>query len=260
MGKILGFAYGVLAYALFFVTFLYAAGFAGNVVVPKSIDSGPDGPFWPSLLTNAMLLSLFAVQHSGMARQGFKRWWTRLVPWPLERSTYVLVSSLLLILLFYAWRPLPSVVWSVEQPAGRAALLGLFWLGWLTVLLSTFMINHFDLFGLRQVYFQLRAQQYVPLPFRTTALYAYVRHPIMLGFMVAFWATPRMSVGHLVFAIATTGYILVGIWLEDRDMLARFGEVYAAYRRRVPALIPKGASVSRQALESEAGAAKSPLR
>jgi protein-S-isoprenylcysteine O-methyltransferase Ste14 len=256
MGAIFGFAYGVLAYALFFLTFLYAVGFVGNLGVPKAIDTGdPLGPFWPALLTNAVLLSLFAVQHSGMARPAFKRWWTRFVPWPLERSTYVLISSLLLILLFYAWQPLPGVVWSVESPVGIAVLSGLFWLGWLVVLASTFMINHFDLFGLRQVHYLLRRRECPSLPFRTTGLYAYVRHPIMLGFIVAFWATPRMSASHLLFAVATTGYILVGVWLEERDLLARFGGLYAVYRRQVPMLVPKGAGVTEQMLESEAAKA-----
>ena len=239
MARIVGTLYGIVVYVFFLGTFLYAIGFVENVVVPKSIDAPDAGaPLSIALLVNAGLLSLFAVQHSVMARPAFKRWWTRIVPSFVERSTFVLFASLALALLCWQWRPLTSQVWTVTEPAAAHVLQGASWLGWATVLVSTFLISHFELFGLVQVIARLRGR---PLPkptFRTPGLYRYVRHPIYLGFIVAFWATPAMTLGHLVFATATTGYILVGIWFEERDLVAQFGERYRRYRNQVGMLLP----------------------
>jgi protein-S-isoprenylcysteine O-methyltransferase Ste14 len=228
----------MISYLVFFVSFLYAIGFVGNIVVPKSIDSGRPEALVPSLIIDAALLGLFASQHSVMARPGFKRWWTKFIPEPIERSTYVLFSSLLLILMFWQWRPILSVVWNVTNPIGSLVLTALFWAGWLLVLASTFVINHFDLFGLRQVYLFLKGKQYTNLVFRKRFFYKLVRHPLLLGFMIAFWATPKMSLGHLVFAFATTAYMLIAIQFEERDLANIHGESYREYRREVSMLLP----------------------
>jgi len=236
--RILYFAYGAAAYALFFATFLYAVGFIGNLLVPVTIDGVPRIPLWEALAINASLLGIFAVQHSVMARPAFKRWWTRFVPQPIERSTYVLFSSLLLIALFAHWQPLGGIVWTVTDPVGQGVLWGVYALGWGVVLVSTFLINHFDLFGLRQVWLFLLGKPYTALPFKTPFFYRYVRHPLYVGWFLAFWATPTMTVTHLVFAIATTAYILIAIQLEERDLVEVHPE-YPGYRRQVPMLVPR---------------------
>ncbi len=232
------FIYGVVSYFIFFGTFLYAIGFIGNFWVPTTLDAPLSGPLATAIAVNVVLLAVFAVQHSVMARKWFKEWWTQIVPKPIERSTYVLFSSLALILLFWQWRPMGGVVWSVENPVGVAVLYVLFGFGWTLVLVSTFLINHFDLFGLRQVWLYLIGREVQPLKFTTPGFYKLVRHPLYLGWFFAFWATPTMTFAHLLFSIATTAYILLAIQFEERDLVREHGERYEAYRQSVPMLLP----------------------
>jgi protein-S-isoprenylcysteine O-methyltransferase Ste14 len=237
MGKPLQLMYAAVAYVLFLGAFLYSVGFVGDLLVPKTIDSGPRDPWITALAVDVALLSLFALQHSVMARPAFKRWWTRIVPVGVERSTYVLASSLCLIVLFWIWRPLGATMWTLNGLGGQI-VTGVFFLGWLVVLASTFMLSHFELFGLTQAYSAFRDRAVATIPFHTPMLYGLVRHPIMLGFVIAFWATPVMTLGHLVFAGATTLYILIALQLEESDLVASFGATYLDYRRRVPMLVP----------------------
>jgi protein-S-isoprenylcysteine O-methyltransferase Ste14 len=239
MGALFALLYGMAVYVFFLCTFAYAIGFVGNVFVPKGIDGGAPVPLIEAIAVNLLVLGIFAVQHSVMARRSFKHWWTQVVPPPIERSTYVLAATLALALLLWQWRPIAEpVIWRVEDPMAVNALRAIFWLGWGVLLLATFLINHFELFGLRQVFARLEGHEIPEPEFRTPFLYRYVRHPIYLGFVLAFWAAPVMTAGHLMFAAGATGYILVGIWFEERDLVHQFGEIYRRYREQVGMLLP----------------------
>ena len=246
MGRLLGFVYGTVVYLFFFATFLYAIGFVAGVGVPKTIDTGPPTPLTAALIIDVVLMSIFALQHSVMARPAFKRWWTKIIPRAIERSTFVLLASLALALLIWQWRPIPAVIWHVHGTTAADALFALGAVGWIIVLLSTFLINHFELFGLHQVANNLVGKS-MPAPrFRTPMFYKLVRHPIYLGFIIAFWATPFMTGGHVLFAAVTTAYIFVGIALEERDLIVVFGDQYRNYRRHVSMIVPLPARSPRQ--------------
>ena len=238
MSRFIAFLYGLAAYLVFFFTFLYAIGFVTGLVVPKTIDTGTVVPLAEALIVNILLMSLFAVQHSVMARRQFKEWWAQYVPKSVERSTYVLLASLALVLLFWQWRPIPAVVWHIADPQIAMTVTGMSFVGWLLVLTSTFLINHFELFGLHQVTNNLAGRPMPAHRFKTPVLYKVVRHPIYLGFIIAFWVAPVMTAGHLLFAAVTTAYIFVGIFLEERDLTELFGDEYRRYRERVSMLIP----------------------
>ena len=238
MGRLIAFLYGVVSYVIFFITFLYAIGFVENLVVPTTIDAGTAAPLLEAVVVNLLLLTVFAVQHSVMARKEFKRWWTQFVPASVERSTYVLFASLSLALLLWQWRPIPDVVWQIAKPQLALAVTCVSFIGWFVVLTGTFLINHFELFGLHQVTNHLAGRPMPALRFRTPLFYKFVRHPIYLEFMIAFWAAPTMTAGHLLFAAATTGYIVIGAWLEERDLVDLFGDDYRRYRSSVSMLLP----------------------
>lgn len=238
MKRFLVLTYGVVCYGVFLLTFLYGIGFLGNFAVPHSIDAVAEIPLWEAISVNLALLSLFALQHSVMARPAFKRWWTSIIPDAAERSTYVLLSSLALLLLFWQWRPMGGVIWEVEDSTIRSVIYALYGFGWLTVFVTTCLINHFDLFGLRQVWFFWCGKPYQPLGFVVPGPYNYVRHPLYIGWLTAFWATPTMTLAHLLFAVICTLYILFAIRLEEKDLEDHFGEVYASYKRKTPMLLP----------------------
>lgn len=238
MKKFLFLAYGVVAYLAFFVTVLYMIGFLGNFIVPKAINDGAQTPLAEAITVNLLLVLAFAVQHTIMARPAFKRWWTQFVPKPIERSTFVLLASAILLIMFWQWRPIPVVLWSVENAVFRAIIFALFMLGWVFVFYSSFLINHFDLFGLRQVFLHFRNQPYKPVQMKVVSLYRLVRNPLMLGFFISVWATPLMTYGHLLFAASMTAYIFAGIQFEERTLYHELGSIYQDYRRRTPMLFP----------------------
>jgi protein-S-isoprenylcysteine O-methyltransferase Ste14 len=240
MKRILSFGYGIFAYVCFLAVFLYAMGFVGDVLVPKSIDSGTAGPVGTAVAVNLALLSLFAVQHSGMARRSFKQFWTKVVPPPIERATYVLFSSAVLAVLFFQWHPMPMVIWNVDNAVGRTLLHALYWTGWGIVLLASCMISHFELFGLRQVWLHLQQKNYGESHFKTVGFYKFVRHPLQTGFLIAFWAAPTMTLGHLLFSVVVTAYILVAVtFFEERDLVRMFGNTYRRYQRQVGMFLPR---------------------
>jgi protein-S-isoprenylcysteine O-methyltransferase Ste14 len=238
MNRTFLFIYGVIAYVTFFIVFLYMIGFVENMVVAKSIDSGVPPPIGQAILVNVLLVGLFGVQHSVMARPAFKSWWTKIVPPAMERSTYVLLASLILALMFWLWRPIPAVVWEIQTPWAAALLIGISFLGWAIVLYTSFLIDHFDLFGLRQVYLHLRSRPYTHPPFTIRSLYRFIRHPLMVGFLIAIWSTPTMTAGHLLFALLLTGYIFIGVTLEERDLARHLGPDYQRYRSQTPMFMP----------------------
>jgi len=239
MSRVAIFLYGVVSYVIFFAVFLYAIGFIGGFLTPTMLDGAPRRPLGEALAVDLLLLAAFAIQHSGMARPAFKRWWTRFVPEAAERSTYVLLSSLLLVALFVHWQPIGGVIWNVANPTAREAIIGFYMFGWAVLLYSTFLIDHFDLFGLTQVWRRLTGKSYRPPQFHTPGLYRIVRHPLYIGWLIIFWAAPTMTLAHLVFAWATTVYILLAIQLEERDLVTAFGDEYVEYRRRTPMLVPR---------------------
>jgi protein-S-isoprenylcysteine O-methyltransferase Ste14 len=255
MSRLLVFLYGLASYVVFLGAFLYAIGFVTGLYVPKTIDTGPAGPVVQAVVINIIVLTVFALQHSVMARQGFKRWWTQFVSPAIERSTYVLLASLALILVMWQWRPIPQVIWQVTDPAVAMSLIAVSLFGFVVVVTSTFLINHFELFGLYQVALNFVGKKTADARFKTPVLYKLVRHPIYLGFIIAFWATPVMTVGHLLFAAVTTAYIFVGIWLEERDLIAAFGDEYRRYRERVGMLFPKFARKPSEPLPGQKSAA-----
>ncbi len=239
MKKSFAFIYGIFAYLIFLIAFLYAIGFVGNFIVPKSIDSGAETSFLQAILVNVLVFSLFVIQHSIMARPGFKKWFTRFISPAIERSTFVLLTSLILLLIFWQWQPVRAVVWNVENKTVAMILTGVFFFGWLVVFLSTFMINHFELFGLKQIFDNLKNKQPQSHVLQVNFFYKIVRHPIMLGFIIAFWATPLMTVGHLIFTLGTTIYIIIAVkYLEEKDLRNYIGKEYEEYQKRVPMLIP----------------------
>jgi protein-S-isoprenylcysteine O-methyltransferase Ste14 len=238
MAALVAVIYGFVAYGFTLVALLYLIGFVGNLIVPKSIDSGTAGPLLQSVIVDTMLIGLFAIQHSVMARQGFKRWWLQIVPSSIERSTYVLLASFALLILYWQWQPIPTLIWTVHNPIARGVLDGIFWLGWTVLVASTFLISHFELFGLSQVFSRLFGKPLADAKFRAPLLYRHVRHPIYLGVLLAVWATPTMTAGHLLFSVVITGYILIGIQLEERDLVHQFGDQYRRYRQYAAMLVP----------------------